>query len=198
MTSQVQLSEVAEVTLGQTFRGKAEASDNSSGVKLIQIRDIREGVISSSSLGFANVDADKLKVIIKDNDLLFPLRGSRFEMCMFESSSGGETVTTTNQIAIIRPKLSEVRLEYMLWYFNSLEGRSSISLLNTGTAISKITSKQLTSLRIPVPELYIQDRVVAVYRNWKNQKSILSEMILNGDRALDKICFSMVDGNKDD
>lgn len=197
MSMQVQLSDIAEITLGQTFRGKAEASDGSSGIKLVQIRDIHEGVVDSESLAFANIDAKRLKVRIANDDLLLPLRGSRYEMCLYRSKQNDEVVTTTNQVAIIRPKSSEVRLEYLLWYFNSSGGKSALAFLNTGTAIPKINSTQLASFKIPLPEKQIQDKIVELYRNWSKQKNILSEMLVNGENLIEQACTSMIERNGD-
>ncbi|WP_299194893.1 restriction endonuclease subunit S [uncultured Amphritea sp.] len=192
----VQLSDIAEIKLGQTFRGKAEASDNASGIKLVQIRDIHEGTLESSSLSFANIDKEKLKVRVIDNDLLLPLRGSRYEMCIFKSMTG-DVVTTTNQVAIIRSVSNKVNLEYLLWYFNSTLGRAKLASLNTGTTVPKINSAQLTSFQFPLPDTSTQDAIVELYRNWNKQKFILSEMLINGEMLVESACRSILDKSGD-
>ena len=191
----VQLSDIAEIKLGQTFRGKAEASDCSSGIKLVQIRDIQEGAIDSSFLSFANIDESKLKVRIADNDLLLPLRGSRYEMCKFKTTED-EIVTTTNQVAIIRPSPEKVNREYLLWYFNSSSGRSELASMNTGTTVPKINSGQLASFHLPLPDIEPQNEIVNLYQNWSKQKALLSEMLANGEVLVEKACGAVLEKSR--
>jgi restriction endonuclease S subunit len=195
MSQMVKLSDIAELNLGQTFRGKAEASDGSSGIKLVQIKDIQEGVISSDiPLSYANLELSKLKVELKSGDLLLPLRGSRYEAAIFECNSDKKVVTTTNQIAIIRPKLSKVRLKFLLWYFNSESGRNKLKSLNSGTTIPSIKRGDLASLAFALPELQIQDQLIKIYMNWYQQKKVLSQMLVNGERMTNRFCEKLVLG----
>jgi len=191
----VKLSDIAEVTLGQTFRGKAEASDESSGIKLVQIKDVQEGFISSvDSLPYANLGSSKLKVEVRSGDLLLPLRGSRYEASIIEHSSDSEVVTTTNQIAIVRPRVPNVKSMFLLWYFNSSIGRSALRSLNTGTTIPSISRGDLASLSLSLPEIETQDRVVKVYINWLRQKSVLRDMLENGECMTNQLCTGLAVG----
>lgn len=184
MTKKVSLSDVAEVILGQTFRGKAETEDESSAVRLIQIKDIKEGNMSSyNALTYANLDSTKkLKVCLQNNDLLFPLRGTRYEAMIIDIPDLDVAITTTNQVAIIRVKSSLVTLDYLSWYFNSDIGHSALRLIQSGTTIPSITSKGLANLKIDLPGLDVQTKIVRIYQNWLEQKNTFHEIAENGKR----------------
>ncbi|MBL4761364.1 MAG: restriction endonuclease subunit S [Gammaproteobacteria bacterium] len=190
----VRLSDVAEIALGQTFRGKAEGSSSTSEIKLIQIKDIRDGVLSDvSSLPFANIDESKLKIVLRKNDLLLPLRGSRHEASIFRPDVEYRHVTTTNQVAIIRPSEKAVSVEYLLWYFNSSIGRNRLASLATGSTVSSIRGGDLASLTIPLPAFPVQARLADMYFNWFRQKEVLSEMITNGGNLTDRLCVDLLE-----
>ena len=191
------LSAIADVSLGQTFRGKAEASDKSSGIKLVQIKDIKEGTLSTESLTYADFDKKKLKVRILNGDLLLPLRGSRYEVSILNIDDEEEIVTTTNQVAIIRPDLKKVSMKFLLCFFNSSIGRSALRRLNTGTTIPQINRNQLASLEIEVPNKIAQMQLVELYENWFEQKRILQEIIENGEQLVERAYAEILKGKVD-
>lgn len=109
------LSEVAEVTGGHTFRTKAEAA--SGHVRLLQIKDIQEGILTDfSALPFADIQPEKLKINLQTNDILLPLRGERIPAMMIVNQQS-TLVTTTNQIAVIRVNSLLINPEYLYYFF---------------------------------------------------------------------------------
>ncbi|EIP9979929.1 type I restriction endonuclease subunit M, partial [Salmonella enterica] len=105
------LYEVAEVTGGHTFRTKAEAA--SGHVRLLQIKDIQEGILTDfSALPFADIQPEKLKINLQTNDILLPLRGERIPAMMIVNQQS-TLVTTTNQIAVIRVNSLLINPEYL-------------------------------------------------------------------------------------
>jgi restriction endonuclease S subunit len=193
MSPEVILSEVVDIKLGQTFRGKAEAIDNNNNIKLIQIKDIKEGEISSlSNLSYANLDLVKLKVRLQYGDLLLPLRGSRNEAALFKVSETGTVVTTTNQVAILRPKTIQVRQHFLLWYFNSGIGALALDSIKTGTTVPSINSKELANLKLFMPNIEVQDKIINLYSNWSSQKDVLKSLEDTGEELLNKLCLNLI------
>lgn len=188
------LSHIAHVSLGQTFRERAETDSPESGVRLIQIKDVREGELSDiNTLPYADIEPSKLKVKLLKGDLLLPLRGTRTEAMMFRG--GSCDVTTTNQVAIIRPKQDgRVKLEYLHWFFNSAMGSVVLESIRTAASIPNISIKNLLAISLPVPSLEDQEKIIAIYCNWCAQKKALHDLILNGEKLMASVAQEMLGG----
>ncbi|EDP9756029.1 restriction endonuclease subunit M [Salmonella enterica subsp. enterica serovar Oranienburg] len=172
------LSEVAEVTGGHTFRTKAEAA--SGHVRLLQIKDIQESILTDfSALPFADIQPEKLKINLQTNDILLPLRGERIPAMMIVNQQS-TLVTTTNQIAVIRVNSLLINPEYLYYFFNSPEGDEKISALQGGGLVVNLSLKKLLTLEIPIPLRPVQDEVIGLRKIWNEQKKTLEDLIENG------------------
>ncbi len=195
MNKLVKLSEIANISLGQTFREKAEASESIDNIKLIQIKDIKPGLITNlKELPFANLTKDKLKIKIQKNDILIPIRGNRFSAALFCPNDPDALVTTVNHVAIIKPNTDELEVRYLLWYLNSRQGSNSISQLSSGAVQSFITQKALSELKINLPDISAQIDIGDVYFNWIEQSKILNNMLENGSKLTEKYCYKLSRG----
>lgn len=172
------LSEVAAVTGGHTFRSKAEAETGN--VKLLQIKDIQEGIFENlSSLPFADIRPEKLKVNLQTNDILLPLRGERIPAMMIYNRNN-ELLTTTNQIAVIRTNRSLIDPDYLFYFLNSPKGAEQIASLQGGGLVVNLSLKKLLTLKIPVPSLEVQSEIINLHKIWEEQKETLKNLIENG------------------
>lgn len=195
LSESVRLSDVVEIVLGQTFRGKAESSDSSSEIKLIQIKDVIDTRINSiEHLPYADLPAGKLKVKIQPNDLLLPLRGNKFRASLFTFDSSIAQVTTTNQVAVLRASTDKINIRYLLWYLNSISGRNALAQISKGSTIPAIKRSDLDSLEIPLPTLHKQLKIVAIYFNWLEQTEVLKEMLINGEKLTERHCYDLSHG----
>lgn len=186
MDSGQKLSDIADVSLGQTFRERAETDKSISGIRLIQIKDVREGELRDiTSLPYADIEPSKLKVKLLAGDLLLPLRGTRTEAMIFRGANATGEVTTTNQVAIIRPKKAGlVSLDYLHWFFNSAIGSAALESIRTTATIPNISVRNLAEIKLPVPDIKGQESIVAIYLNWRMQKEALNEMLRNGEKVM--------------
>lgn len=172
------LSEVAVVTGGHTFRSKAEAETGN--VKLLQIKDIQEGVFDNlSRLPFADIQQEKLKINLQTNDILLPLRGERIPAMMIYNWNN-ELLTTTNQIAIIRTNRSLIDPDYLFYFLNSPKGAEQIASLQGGGLVVNLSLKKLLTLKIPVPSLEVQSEIINLHNIWEEKKETLTNLIENG------------------
>ncbi|CAM6533125.1 Restriction endonuclease subunit M [Escherichia coli] len=172
------LSEIAYVFGGHSFRTKAEAATGC--IKLIQIKDIQAGIFGDfSSLPFADLSEEKLKFNLKTNDILLPLRGERIAAMMIDNENN-VAVTTTNQIAIIRIYSNLITPEYLLYFLNAPKGINLINELQGNGLVTNLSIKKLTTLTLPIPSLDIQYEVINLHNMWTKQKETLCSLIENG------------------
>lgn len=185
------LSDLMDVRAGHTFRGKAEDTGRIDGYKVVQIKDIREGGVDFSTLPFADLEPGKAKNTLESGDILIPLRGNRIEAALI-TLPDDTLVITTNQVAILSSPSGGVDPAFICWYLNSSEGRTQISRLKAGTAISNIGLRDLVNLQIPMPSLKVQDRIGKSYNNWQAQKLVLQSLTNNGEKILDAFCSKLL------
>ncbi|EJZ60245.1 restriction endonuclease subunit S [Pseudomonas sp. TH49] len=193
MIKNIKLSSIAKISLGHTFREKAEAVTSTSGVRLVQIKDVREGVLEDiEQLPFADVDPEKLKIHLALNDVLLPLRGNRSEAMIYSVSDPKILVTTTNQVAIIKSIDKSVIPAYFHWYFNSSFGRKALESIRGGATIPNISIKNLYEVEVPVPSVEEQVEILRVYSSWSKQKAVLQELLTNGESLMASLCAQIM------
>lgn len=196
LSNLVTLSSIVDVLLGQTFRSKAESSDPKSGAKVIQIRDLSDTSITDvEHLPYANLQSDKIKIFLEYQDLLLPLRGNKHLVSFFDKKSTSLPITITNQIAALRIKSEKVNVKYLFWFFNSKAGRGKLEQISKGSTISQINRKDLENLKVPLPSLAEQKKIIEAHSLWLEQKDTLIELLDNGEKLIEKYCYSVVGGN---
>ena len=189
----VALKKVATVGAGQTFRDKAEAVDDKSGIRLLQIKNIKEGRFSQvQTLPFANLDSSTLKVKLNPGEIMLPLRGGRIEAMLFDTSDTSQIVTTINQVAVISPNSELVIPEFLLWHLNSGHAKQIINSMKTGSTIQQLSIKTLAEMTIDLPPLAVQSEIVEIYDNWQQQKNVLNELIVNGEILAERLCLEKI------
>jgi restriction endonuclease S subunit len=194
MNKLVKLSDVVSISLGQTFREKAEAVENRDEIRLVQIKDIKPGVMKDiQTLPFADLTIEKLKVKLEKNDILLPLRGNRFSATLFSPIADDTIVTTVNHVAILRSLNKGLDIRYLLWFLNSEQGSYSISQLSANSAVqSFITRQNLSDFLVELPDKKTQGKIGDIYFNWLEQSEILNEMLINGNKILEKSCYNIL------
>ncbi|UAW99806.1 restriction endonuclease subunit S [Halopseudomonas nanhaiensis] len=185
------LETVASVCAGHVFRGKAEAAEPSSGVRLLQIKDIREGLYEGGHLSWANVDPERLSFEFEGGELVIPLRGERSDVMYISDSLEGPT-TAPNQVAVIRPNTKIIEPLFLLWYLNSTDGHGAISSLRIGTTVGHISVKNLKTISIPSPLLEDQKKIAAVYANWLERRKALRKAIELGSELSHGLCYRIL------
>lgn len=182
------LSEIAEIKAGHTFRGKAYDPDRTDGIRLVQIKDIKERGVDVGSLGFAALNGSKPSSFLVEGDVLFPLKGARVEAAIFHGGGAG-SVIATNQVAVIKANPEFVFPGYLAWYINSEEGGKNIAGLKVGSVVSSIGLKDLAGLIVPVPDKSAQLKVLSLYENWLAREALLEEMLVVGAELSEQACL---------
>ncbi|QAY91405.1 MULTISPECIES: restriction endonuclease subunit S [Pseudomonas] len=195
MIQKKKLSSIAKISLGQTFREKAEATNDESGIRLIQIKDIREGAFfDADELPFAEIDPAKAKTPLAFGDVLLPLRGNRSEAMIYSVDNSDVLVTTTNQVAVIKSEDQGVSSAYFHWYLNSPFGRRALDSIRGGATIPNISIKNLSEIEIPIPSPEDQAMILKIYDNWCKQKSALQALLVNGENLMASACVQVLGG----
>ncbi|VVO77234.1 hypothetical protein PS876_01610 [Pseudomonas fluorescens] len=191
MTQDFRLGDVASITAGQTFRGRSETDGEIGFAKLLQIKDVKEGVYPGGDLPWAAVEEERLTVRLRGGELLLPLRGNRSDTMLYLKRNEVPT-TTPNQVAIITPCQENLNPFFLLWFLNSGKGRAQIDSMRTGSTVGHISVKALKTIEITIPGQESQQSIASVYENWLRQREVLSEMLIRGAELAETICYQML------
>lgn len=160
----VQLSEIAQVRVGYPFRAKVKAV-SAGGVPVIQPRDLVEGgALNLNGVVRAEIHQLKGDYVLRTGDTLLAARG-RIAAADYSGQPSGMSVAS-GSLLILRPKSADLLLPgYLTVFFNSEYGRACVARIVAQTTATFVSRSDLGSLKIPLPNLDRQLRLIAMARN---------------------------------
>jgi restriction endonuclease S subunit len=166
------LAEVAEIRSGYQFREKVE-HDPRGTVPVIQIKDFTDDFRLRTDdlirVSMKRVDP----YLVNEGDVLFLARGHRLRAAAVNEPLTG--TIATGYFFILRPSW-RVRPGYLAWAINQQEFQEQMKPLVRGSHIPLITKGDFQELRIDVPPVDIQDRVVALDELHRQERQLVAEI----------------------
>lgn len=132
------------------------------GYPFVSITDIKqEGIDFSGAKRIAKSDYEKLKGNCnpRKGDVLFTKDGTVGKV--IEVDFDREFVVLSS-VAILRPITNHVLPKYLVYALKNKDSLSQASRTMTGTALTRIILKNLRTVRVPVPPLDTQRKIVAI------------------------------------
>ena len=155
------LADIAEVRAGYTFR-KPEKGTELFPYPVIQIKDITpDGKLNSATVSTIFLPGLFDKQLVWSGEVVLSARGTRNRAAVYNGEFQ-EAVAGT-QFWIIRPKKGGVLPEFLAWYLNQPQTQQYFAARTHGTYIGMIQKEAVNELRIPVPPIETQQKIVAVH-----------------------------------
>ena len=170
------ITNIAEIILGYTFRKAIEKTKEGS-VFVLQAANIKvnEDILDISELVNISSSPKYSPSFLEYNDVILISRGSGFGS--FRSSVyllENKNVIASSSVFIIRVKDKVVIPKYLSIYLNSEEAQKDISQIITGGSyIQSLSRIELENLKVPIPPINIQESIIELYDNIKEQDRIL-------------------------
>lgn len=143
---------------GTNYPSKDEYVQN--GVPFINAGNLGENGIDKESLSF--ITKEKFDVLsngkIKENDILFCLRGSLGKFAIVEGIPEGAIASS---LIIIRAT-NLIHVDYLFNYFRSSICQKEIDKFENGAAQPNLSGRDLKEFKIPLPPLAEQKRIAAI------------------------------------
>jgi len=167
------LKEIADFRMGYQFRGKVQP-DPVGTVRVIQIKDVDENLrISVDDITSVSIDRPE-PYLVRRGDVLFLGRGHRLYAGIVPAVE--PNTIATGYFFILRPNDRVVSPEYLAWSLNQPDFQESLRPFHRGTQMPIISKTDLQNLRIHLPPLNVQRRVVELHRLLDEERRLSAEI----------------------
>ncbi len=149
---------------------ESKDQDPSGEVRLIQLADIGDGQYRNKSARFLTMaKAEELGcTFLEPGDVLVARMPEPLgRACIFPGDE--KKSVTVVDICIVRSGLNSVKASWLMHMINSPDSRASITELQSGTTRQRISRSNLATLKVPVPPLPEQTRIVAAIEKQFNR-----------------------------
>jgi hypothetical protein len=173
------LRDIAELRVGYLFRGKVKP-DPKGTVRVVQIKDVdadrRIDVAGLDRVTIENAEP----YLIQSGDVLFLSRGHRLYGTVVPAVK--PNTIATGYFFILRPKGATVLPEYLAWSLNQPYSQHSLKPFHRGTHIPMVSRTDVENLKIHVPPLEIQTRLLVLNELLDRERHLTTA--IQGKRAL--------------
>lgn len=170
-----ELSQIANITTGVYEKGRL-----SGDTLYLQAKHFDEqGKFLSENILHPEIQMDDRlkKHILQDKDLLITAKGQSNRVCLYKSKIGQSVASST--FFVIRLQESFLLPEYLQWYMNTSKMQSAFSNLSKGTHILSLSKKALSKVRIEIPPLDKQQKVLKLHSLWEKERKTTMELMKN-------------------
>lgn len=187
------MGEVARIILGYQFRKKIEYSSNGK-FKIILMKNVKNDSINVNTLYRTNIENIKEQFLISRGDILFFSKGADTRAIYIDFNY--PFVVATSNFFIIRAKdKSKILPRYLAWYINQRTIQARLRKYFEGTSLPKISLKSLEKLRIYLPDIETQQRIVDIFMLNLKEREIAAEIQNLRNRIVERTLLKKVMDN---
>ena len=193
----VLLSEVIVRPVQTGFQVRGRFPFSSQGrYMLVQIKDVHRGILSQIrpvylEKMFVPEEKDKFmqKYVLQKNDVLYL---SRLNPHAFRYEKFVENTVPMEYFYILRPKMGSVDPDYLCWVLNQEFVQPYIQRGLEGTVLSFISKKALMDIKIPLPGLGIQKKIVKLLKLRMKEKQLSENLGEKKDTMINRVLNSVI------
>ena len=167
------LKDIARVQTG-VFRKPDQDGD----VKYLQAKHFNEsGKLISPEYMIQTIKRDSVleKHILINNDILFAAKGDKKFAFLYQQELG--TAVASSTFFVIRIYNSNVLPEYVVWYLNHSNTQLYLKAQAKGSALPSVTKKTLGDLKISVPMVEKQRKILAFNELVEKENALIQKII---------------------
>lgn len=174
-TTKKKIGELVDIQTGYVFRGKPETSGKGN-VRVIQNKDINEGVIHFTKLEKVNFPDKGKRERVRKGDIIFRSRGASYAFILV-TEAPSEEVVVASPLQLIRVKdAREVEPAYLAWALTQDDCQAIIESLAQGLTIKTVTKTALKSIELNLPPVSSQRKIAEIATLSAEIKSLNMEL----------------------
>lgn len=175
------LDKLARIRSGYPFRGPVR-HDPAGNIRVLQIRDLhRPGTLSAATLSRIRAPDHHSVHLLQPGDIVMPARGKHRKAVPFTLT---EPTIPSSHLHSLRVTSPDVLPGYLSWALNQPEPQHTMQNEARGTAMPMLTRRSLAAIRIPVPTLATQRRIVELHELWQREQSLTQQLLTNREHML--------------
>jgi len=176
-----ELDNLAQIRSGYPFRGSVR-HDPSGNIRVLQIRDLRQAeTLNAEALSQVMAPHKHSVHLLQPNDIVMPARGDHRNAVSFTLT---EPTIPSSHLHTIRVTSPDVLPGYLCWALNQSEPQHAMRNQARGTAMPMLTRRSLGSIKIPVPTLTTQRRIVELHELWQRERTLTQQLLTNREHML--------------
>jgi len=187
------LNDIATINSGYSFRTKIQ-NNPEGNIFVMQMRDISNDhnkIIDVPSKFYGTKIHDKH--ILKKNDILFMAKGANnFSICYDEHYKPAVAASAFFVIRIIQDSILPA---YICLYINSAIGQNYFQANMAGTYIPNINKSTLEEMKLIIPPLAKQEKIISLYKLYNKEKDLLSEILLKKQSMMNELVKQLITNN---
>lgn len=185
------LSKLAEIRAGYTFRG-APAEQSGSGVRILQIKDIRDtDMVNPDLLQEIEWTGKDSMPYLAENEIVVAARGLSNKAAIMHSTA---TVIPSNQFLVLKIKVNNLLPSYLCWFLNRPQTQKILKDSHVGTNIPSLNKSSLGSIQIPVFSIEMQHKLVAIASLQQQEQAAYHALINNRLNMLEGVFQQLIVG----
>lgn len=190
------ITEIADIQLGYQFRKKIEPDDDGTNW-VIQIRDFDENhILQKEALARVSIEPSADKYLVKKGDVLFLSRGYRNWAAPIVDHL--EVTVAASHFFVVRPKHDDVLSEYLAWYINQTIAQEYLhNIARRGTHMPLIPLSAFVGLKVDLPDIETQAKIVELSRLMEKEKQLLSVLLEKRAHLINAVCLSATRAKKE-
>lgn len=176
-----ELDKLAQIRSGYPFRGSVR-HDPAGDVRVLQIRDLRQAeTLTAEALSRVMAPAHHSVHLLQPDDIVLPARGDHRKAVPFTLT---EPTIPSSHLHTVRVSSSDVLPGYLCWALNQPEPQHAMRNEARGTAMPMLTRRSLGTIKIPVPTITTQRRIVELHELWQREHALSKQLLTNREHML--------------
>jgi hypothetical protein len=188
----MRLANLCALQMGYTARSRLEPASEG-GVLALQLRDISaDGEIGFPTLSRVHLPDLSERYMVGTGDVIFRSRGERTTATALDESMNEQAVAILPLI-ILRPDPSIITPQFLAWSINLPANQRHLDASAQGASIRMVPKSALDDLRLDVPDLATQRRIVAA-ANLARREAVLAASLV--EKSLSLTTLTLADAAK--
>lgn len=174
------LSSLATIRSGHPFREKVE-HDGAGDVRVLQIRELRlSPALKAADLPLVKRPKGRTNLLEPD-DIVIPARGEHHQAVSFTLP---EPTLASSQLLTLRVTSNTVLPSYLCWALNQPGPQHTLHNESRGSNMPLLTRKSLGAVRVTVPPLATQQKIIDLHQLWEQEKQLTQQLLSNRENML--------------
>ncbi len=130
-------------------------------------------------------------VLLPSNSIVLPAKGQKFSSALITEEQSN-TFVASSSLFVIQVNTRSIIPEYLQWYLNQSKIKWRLESLSTGSNISSLSIKELRNLRVEVPELDIQRKIVELKKMQEKELVLIQRLGQKRKKLIEAITKELI------